>query len=222
MSKFDALAPRQKALLTPDLIRKHYLNEVLMERGVNPVLPVLNLEDLPPCPVIEDREYLVVTMKHGFYNSTSLAFETKEALDAFRALSPLCVTWTGIKTEVSPVLESEVALRIFPDHREAQHHRATLKAREDSSGRNKTACAEYDRQVNTIESILDELLGQVQDAQFEGDLATQVNATAEEYLRLCDCDADKARTFLLKVFREDDIERSRAWFKQPTGTPWEQ
>lgn len=218
MSKFESLAPRQKALLTPELIRKWYLNEELMERGVNPVLPTLVLEDMPPSPVITQREYFVVTMKHGSYNSTSLAFETKEDLDNFRDANPLCMNWTGGGTyEVNPVAEFDVAVRVLPDHQEAQHHRATLKAREDISGRNKTVCAEYDRQANIIEGILNELHSQVRDAQFEGHVATQVNATAEEYLRICDGDADKARTFLLRVFSEDEIERSVAWFKQPNS-----
>lgn len=222
MSKFDSLAPRQKALLNPDLIRKHYLNEVLMERGVNPVLPNLVLEEMPPCPVIPEREYFVITMKHGSYNSTSLAFEDKAALDTFRALGTLCMNWTGSKTEVSPVSEFDVAVRMLPDHREAQHHQAALKAREGILERNKRACAEYDRLADAIESVMADLNSQVSDAQFEGHVATQVNNTAEEYLRLCDNDADKARVFLLKVFSEDEIQRSEAWFKQPASIPWGQ
>ena len=222
MSKFDNLAPRQKALLTPDLIRKWYLNEVLMERGVNPVLPNLVLEELPICPVIPEREYFVVTMKHGSYNTTSLAFEDKSALDTFRALDPLCMNWTGSKTEVSPIAELDVAVRMLPDHREAQHHQAVLKAREGISERNKKACAEYDRLAGAIDTVLADLISGVRDAQFEEHVATQVNNTAEEYLKLCDNDADKARVFLLKVFNEDEIDRSVAWFKQPAMIPWGQ
>lgn len=223
MSKFDNLAPRQKALLNADLIRKWYLNEVLMERGVNPVISNPVLEEMPPAPVIEQREYFVITMKHGSYNSTSLAFEDKASLDTFRAADPLCMNWTGGGTyEVNPVTEFDVAVRMLPDHREVQHHRAILKAREDISGRNKAACAEYDRLMGAIDTVMADLLTQVRDAQFEEHVAIQVNNTAEEYLKLCDNDADKARIFLLKVFNEDEIDRSVAWFKQPAMIPWGQ
>lgn len=215
MSKFDTLAPRQKALLTKDSIREFYLKEVLMERGVNPVIPAPVLEDMPPCPVIADREYYVVTMKHGSYDSTSVIFTSKEGVDALRAAKPLGMRWTGRGHDVQPVAEFDVAVRMLPNHEEAQHHREVLKAREGISERNGRACAEFDARMAEVDKILDSLWTQVVDAQFEKHLATQVNNTAEEYIRLCDGDTEKARVFLLKVFTEEEIERAEAWFKQP-------
>lgn len=221
MSRFDNLAQRQKAQLTPEIIRKHYLNEVLMERGVNPIVPGPVLEELPPRPMIQDREYFTVALKHGGYNSTTVVFEDKAALDTFRSLGALCMNWDGSgKYSVHTPQDTEVAVRMLPDHREAQHHQAVLKAREDISRRNEGACQEFDRLMGAVQKVEDDLFTQVREAREEEHVAVRVNATAEEYLRLCDGDADKAHTFLLKVFSEEDIQRSITWFKQPANTPW--
>jgi hypothetical protein len=213
MKTYWSYEPKERSLLTDDDVRK-LLDYELMEKGVAKVVAP---EMLPvPAEVQVTKTVLFQIQSAGKYGrqSHALLFATVE--DAQKAMTLIVGEedhdYESGSQYVRPITDKTVTTVELISAEEHARVSATLKERKQAMDANEKARAQFAKDSKAQQDVLDKVWQDWHEQREFRAKCQRVRDTREEYIRMCDGDAEIAEKFLAKLYRPDEIADANEWF----------
>jgi hypothetical protein len=214
MNRYWDLTEKQRSELTGDQVRA-FLDVELMEKGVarvaKPELQPVEEIALPTTTYFEIN-------RRGEYGDqgTDLLFVTAEDAAAFIKLRPM---WKESRWQygsdrkyAEPGKEMAIKTINLPSEADVSNAAVVLKQNEAAEDANREAKEGYANAIKAVEDATKGVWDDWNECREKSSRCAKVQATREEYLKLCDGSTATAEAFLGKVFSQAEIDESNAWF----------
>jgi DNA-directed RNA polymerase subunit N (RpoN/RPB10) len=205
MKTYWDYSEKERSEMTEEQVRS-MLDVELMEKGVLKVEP----------PVLRPVENIEVA-RQTYFEAGSILFKTAEEAHSFLALHPhkegYDYSGAGYDYKYAQPLESEVRQVSMCIKQDVVNLSTTLAKNKEAKTWNEQAEQKYKKACEAQNKVLD---GVWEDWYRCRDLTLQhkkVIDTRAEYLQLTNRDEALARTFLAKVFTEEEIKDAMEWFE---------
>jgi hypothetical protein len=199
-SRYYDLSEGQRGSLTEEQVNA-YLHVELMERGVLfPKKPVLEMP--PPEPRDVPKRQVWSTEKFS-----TVGFETQEHLEAFLRLKPLFIDkdWrTELSVARAVAVHEQKLIDVVPDL-EFGAIKASVQTRKDILDRNTAATTKYNKDMDKVRQETADIWKDHAACRERNRLLDEVRETFEGYVKLTNGDRAMARTFLAKVYAEEQV-----------------
>ena len=212
MNSYWDLTQQERASLTREQVEA-FVSVELMEKGVANVKPP-RLAEVPEVSLATTTYYSVSF--DGDYSSDmcEYVFKTPEQAHAFVGLEPFKKDsdWQHDRREYAkPRLNGRVGTIELPSEADVLTVASKLAQVKQIKEANEKASKDYQSARKAIDEALAGLWEDWHEQTAMASRCREIEATREEYTKMCDGNVDLADEFLRKVYAEERIEEAAKW-----------
>ena len=214
MKRYWDYTERERSEMTSEQVEQLLAVE-LMEKGVARVDPPI-LDEVDKVEVPKRTFYGVKHAgRYGSEEAFDCVFDTADQADAFLALKPKYRSHDySIGAEYDTAMDSVLSLASFPlcQPQDVTNVKSRIEKSKSAKSANDKKLDDYSKALKTVTSATEGVWEDWRNLRQQTYDMRKVIVTFDEYIRICDGDRDKAKTFLLKAFSEESVGKAFEWF----------